>query len=136
MAGHAVQADGAPYGYWSLFKFGCRLVFRKGKALPAFRIVFGILMPLLFPILAAVRLREIAGGTWFLALAEGFVFCFLGFHFIDGFHYHSAAMRVFLRYFWVGWIIYLEILAWDYADPLMIEKYAETLAEQQSTPAE
>jgi hypothetical protein len=112
----AVMADGAAYGFWSLFKLGCRRVFQQKPARLSFRIGFGLVMPILFPILAACRLRELAKGTRFLALAEGFLLAFLGFRFVDELHYHSVIVPLFIKYFWIGWIIFLELLAWDYGD--------------------
>jgi hypothetical protein len=112
----AVMADGAPYGFWSVFKLGCRYVFQQKPARLSFRIGFGLAMPFLFPILAACRLRELGSGTRFLALSEGFLLTFLGFRFVDQLQYHSLILPLFIKYFWIGWIIFLELLAWDYGD--------------------
>jgi hypothetical protein len=109
------MADGSPYGYWGIFKLGCRRVFPSKPARPLFRITFGILMPLLFPLLAAFRLRDM-GGRMLFALAEGFFFLYFGFRFVDDLHYNSIIVGLLLKYFWIGWVICLELCAFDYAD--------------------
>ena len=122
----ACMADGSSYGYWGVFKLGCRYVFKRVPGESAqlwFRLIFGLLIPFLFPILAAFRLREIALGTWFLALTEGFFLVFLGFRLVDGLHYHTALITWLVRYFWVGWVIYLELLAWDYGDTSALRRH-------------
>lgn len=115
MARMAAMSDGVPYGYWSLYLMAWRCVIgaKPGKKSHLwFRVVFALLLPLLFPLFAMCWLRETAEHIFngSLMLPEGAFLLFLGIGFLHS-SLHNPLIIYFCVYLWLGWIMFLELRA-------------------------